>query len=131
MAVNRREFVVLAAGMVVAGCAGENAPIHLEEVTVDAGPVADYASEGVYDKHRKAGYFVIRQGGKLFVLSSICTHRHCVVGAEPDHSFHCKCHGSDYDPNGKVTDGPATQSLPVLPSSVDEKGHLIIHALSV
>ncbi len=115
----------------MAGCAGENGPSHLEEVTVDAGPASDYASDGVYDKHRKDGYFVIRQGGKLFVLSSICTHRHCVVGAETDHSFHCKCHGSDFDPNGKVTDGPATQNLPVLPSSVDEKGHLIIHALSV
>ncbi len=131
MEFNRREFVALTAGLVVAGCAGENAPVRLENVEVDAGPVSGYASDGVYDKNRKDGYFVVRQGGKLFVLSSICTHRHCVVNAEEDHSFHCKCHGSDYDASGKVTDGPATQNLPVLPSSVDEKGHLIIHALSV
>jgi Rieske Fe-S protein len=67
----------------------------------------------------------------LFVLSSICTHRHCIVSAEPDHSFHCKCHGSEFDPGGKVTNGPATRNLPVLPSSIDENHHLIVNALSV
>jgi Rieske Fe-S protein len=131
MAVNRREFVILTAGVVAAGCVGENSPIHLEGVTVDAGPASDYASDGVYDKHRKDGFFVVREGDKLFVLSSICTHRHCIVSAEPDHSFHCKCHGSEFDPGGKVTNGPATRNLPVLPSSIDENHHLIVNALSV
>jgi Rieske Fe-S protein len=131
MAVNRREFVILTAGLVVAGCVGENSPVKLEGVTVDAGPASDYAADGVYDKHRKDGFFVVRQGAKLFVISSICTHRHCIVSAEPDHSFHCKCHGSEYDPDGKVTEGPAIRNLPVLPSSIDESQHLIIHALSV
>jgi Rieske Fe-S protein len=130
MDVNRREFVVLAAGLVVAGCAaGENAEIHLKEVNLDAGPMSDYASDGVYDKHRKDGYFVVRQGERLFAISSMCTHRDCLVNAKPDHSFHCKCHGSDFDPNGKVTEGPATRNLPVLPTAVDEKKHLIVRAL--
>jgi Rieske Fe-S protein len=131
MQLNRREFVILSAGLIVGGCLGENPEIKFAEVTVDAGPASEYAADGVYDKGKEDGYFVVRQGAKLFAISSICTHRHCMVSAQPDHSFHCKCHGSSFDPNGAVTHGPAIRSLPVLSSSVDSRNHLIIHELSV
>jgi len=56
----------------------------------------------------------------LFALSSICTHRNCLLTAEPDHSFFCNCHGSTFDENGKVTEGPAKRNLPVLATREDE-----------
>jgi Rieske Fe-S protein len=131
MQLNRREFVILSAGLVIGGCIGANPDLSFADVTLDAGPISNYAADGVYDKGRDDGYFVIRQGPKLFVISSICTHRHCIVNALPDHSFHCKCHGSSFDPNGAVTNGPASKALPVLSSSIDGNSHLIIHELSV
>jgi Rieske Fe-S protein len=130
MQLNRREFVILTAGL-AAGCVGENAAVELKETAIDAGAVADYAADGVYDRFRKQGFFVVREGPKLFAMSAVCTHRHCILHAQPDHSFHCNCHGSEFDPNGKVTEGPATRDLPELPSSVDQNQHLIVRAVAV
>ena len=45
--------------------------------------------------------------------------------AERDYSFYCRCHGSTFDPGGKVTEGPATRNLPVLPTT-NSQGHLIV-----
>lgn len=129
---NRREFVILTCG-VAGGCAagnsGENAPIVLRPVSFDAGPSSDYATDGVYDRFRSQGFFVIRRGGQLVAISSICTHRACKVRAEPDHSFYCKCHGSTFGPTGKVTEGPATRDLPSLPTTIDASGRLIVLAI--
>jgi Rieske Fe-S protein len=133
MSLNRREFVVLTCAM-AAGCAsqaGENAPVQLRVVSIDAGPVTDFAADGVYDRFRDRGFFIVRHGQTLEALSAICTHRKCKVKAEPNDSFYCKCHGSRFDPDGRVTEGPATQNLPVLPTSISDNGHLLVHAVAV
>ena len=127
---NRRQFVILTCG-VVTGCAGDanvssTRPAVLRAASIDAGPVDQYRADGVYDHHRDQGFFIIRHGAELEAISSMCTHRRCRLQAEPDHSFYCKCHGSTFDPEGKVTEGPAKRDLPVLPTRVDENGHLII-----
>src|SRR5947209_6901194 len=111
MEMNRREFVILAAATCAAGCgaegggaagggAGGPAAGPAPFVVVDAGPVADYAADGVYDRFRDRGFFVVREGGRLFALTAVCTHRRCKLNARPDHSFVCKCHGSTFDPAG-------------------------------
>jgi cytochrome b6-f complex iron-sulfur subunit len=128
MNVNRREFIVLSAA-VAAGCAA-NVPMNLQPASIDAGPASDFAADGVYSQFRGQGFFVVRKGNNLFAVSSICTHRRCKVVAQPDDSFHCPCHGSNYDPNGKVTHGPAIYNLAALPTSVNSSGHLIIDAAS-
>ena len=129
MNLNRREFVVLTSGL-AAGCAveggGADSPATLVAVPVDAGPAADYTADGVYDRFKRQGFFVVRQGGRLFALSSNCTHRRCPIKAEPDRSFYCKCHGSTFSPEGHVKEGPATRDLPVLPSAINGQGRLIV-----
>jgi Rieske Fe-S protein len=97
-----------------------------EERVVNAGPVGDYAADWVYSQFRDEGFFVVRNGEKLFALSAICTHRKCKLIAESDRSFYCKCHGSTFSPDGRVTEGPARRDLPVLPASVDEHGQLLV-----
>ena len=97
------------------------------ERIVDAGPLGDYARDGVHDRFRALGFFVIRRNGKLLALSAICTHRKCKLTAEKDHSFYCDCHGSTFDPNGRVTEGPAKRDLPFLSTQVNDKGHLLVH----
>jgi Rieske Fe-S protein len=126
MSINRREFMILSAA-VAAGCAA-NQPVHLQPTSFDAGPASDYNGDGVYTQFRDQGFFIIRRNGKLTALSSICTHRGCKVTELPDTSYHCKCHGSNYDPSGKVTHGPAIHDLPELPTSIDANGRLIIGA---
>jgi Rieske Fe-S protein len=127
---NRRQFLVLTAAAVVGtGCNtvenGGGSTVRKERV-VNAGPVGNYAADGVYGRFRSQGFFIIRGGEKLFVLSAICTHRKCKLSVERDHSFYCPCHGSTFDPTGHVTEGPAQRDLPVLPTSVDENGQLLV-----
>jgi Rieske Fe-S protein len=95
---------------------------------VNAGPASRYIAEGVYGDFRDQGFFIVNRGGRVFALSSYCTHRKCKLTAEADRTFYCDCHGSEFDPSGKVTEGPATRSLPVFPSSTDAHGNLIVMA---
>ena len=127
MNLTRREFLLLTAGM-VAGCkAVDGNSIASQERTVNAGPVRNYAADGVYNHFRDQGFFIIRRGDQLFALSAICTHRKCKLTAEPDRSFLCPCHGSTFDPTGHVTEGPARRDLPTLPTDTNEQGQLIVN----
>jgi len=128
MLLNRRQFLLLSAGL-AAGCRSTppGAVLSLREVRViNAGPASNYAANGVYRRFRALGVFIIRRGNQLFALSSICTHRHCLLGVEPDRSFLCPCHGSAFDPNGKVTEGPAKRDLPKLATFINEQGDLLV-----
>jgi Rieske Fe-S protein len=128
MYLNRRQFLLLSAGL-VAGCSstkpGVVSPTR-EARLINAGPAGNYAADGVYDRFWSLGFFIIRRGNKLFALSSVCTHRHCRLDAEPNHSFSCPCHGSNFDPYGHVTGGPAKRDLPVLATFINERSELVV-----
>jgi Rieske Fe-S protein len=124
---DRRQFITLAASASLGAAAG--CPLLADAgdaQVIDAGPVGAYAAEGVYDAYRDLGFFVIRQGGKLSALSSICTHRHVTLTAKHDCTFDCKRHGSTFDRSGHVTKGPAKNNLPMLFISVNVAGHLLV-----
>jgi Rieske Fe-S protein len=130
---NRREFLLLA-GAVACGCqtapnTGSTAAASPGR-TIDCGPAGNYAKDGLYASFREQGIFIIRKEGRLFALSSYCTHRRCKLTGESDNSFYCPCHGSTFDPAGNVTEGPATQNLPELATTVSAGGHLLVTALA-
>lgn len=133
MSLDRRQFVLVAIAA-TAGCAAENrnkgSAVKVyggrNNDIVDAGPIGVYAADGLYDRFQSHGFFVIRQGEKLTVVSSVCTHFTCMVSPEQDGTFRCRCHGSTFDPQGRVTQGPAVADLPVLPTQINGKGHLIV-----
>lgn len=53
--------------------------------------------------------------GKLHAVSPICTHLKCVVRwNNAETSWDCPCHGSRFDPDGRVLQGPAVKDLPVI-----------------
>jgi Rieske Fe-S protein len=122
--IRRREFLILVTAALAGGKTVANtAPA---ERVVDAGPARGYSNDGIYANFRDQGFFVIRKGKELLALSALCTHRKCKLSSEPDRSFYCKCHGSAFDQNGKVTEGPARRDLPILTTVTNEKGHLLV-----
>ena len=117
-----------AAGCEAVSPGGPGAP-HGEHV-VDAGPATAYAKDGVYSQYLESGFFLVQRGGHLTAISSTCTHRHCKLEAEQDRTFYCPGHGSTFDPVGKVTKGPATRDLPMFPTSVDPRGHVLVKVVA-
>jgi Rieske Fe-S protein len=140
MRIDRRQFIVVAAATAwgcqrkdssatqpatsPAATAPSSAP---SEKVVDAGALAQFSTDQVYDGFRQQGFFVIRRDGKLFALSSICTHKGCKVRVADDQTFFCKCHGSTFDRDGKVTKKPATRDLPRLAVVTDERHHVLVN----
>jgi glycine/D-amino acid oxidase-like deaminating enzyme/nitrite reductase/ring-hydroxylating ferredoxin subunit len=50
--------------------------------------------------------------GELHKMSAVCTHRGCIVNwNDGEKSWDCPCHGSRFDPHGKVINGPAALDL--------------------
>lgn len=51
--------------------------------------------------------------GKVTKLSAVCTHQNCIVEwNKGDKTWDCPCHGSKFNPQGKVLNGPAAKDLP-------------------
>lgn len=133
MKLTRRQFGILAAA-VAAGCERNTHAATTTPATkpsksasaVDVGPIGEFKSDDVYDAFREQGFFVIRRDDKLFAISSVCTHKGCKVRVQDDLSFLCKCHGSRFDKEGRVTKGPATRDLPRLAVATDDQKHLLV-----
>jgi nitrite reductase/ring-hydroxylating ferredoxin subunit len=79
---------------------------------VDAGALADYEQDGLYDKFVKTNKFFIRRNGdKLFAISAICTHKNAVL-RKRDAGIFCRNHSSTFDADGYAIKGEAKVSLP-------------------
>lgn len=53
--------------------------------------------------------------GTLHAVSPICTHMRCVVRwNNAETSWDCPCHGSRFDPDGHVLQGPAVKDLDIV-----------------
>ncbi|WP_348606831.1 FAD-dependent oxidoreductase [Halobaculum rarum] len=53
------------------------------------------------------------EAGRLHAHSAVCPHLKCVVDWNPaEASWDCPCHGSRFDADGAVIDGPAVSDLP-------------------
>lgn len=60
-------------------------------------------------------------------LSLVCTHLGCGLESNSD-GFDCPCHGSRFDANGTVTNGPAEKPLRSLRIEVTDEGNLKLFA---
>jgi Rieske Fe-S protein len=135
MNLNRRQFVVIAAA-VATGCkrsdhqrspASKPAEAATQESgVIDAGPIRSFPPDTVSDGFRTEGFFVIHRDQQVFALSSVCTHKGCKVRVAADQSFYCKCHGSTFSRDGRVTKGPASRELPRLSVREGDHGHLLV-----
>jgi cytochrome b6-f complex iron-sulfur subunit len=69
--------------------------------------------------------FVLRSENRLRALSAVCTHLGCTVD-RAEEGFHCPCHGSRFDPDGRNVSGPAPRALPWRPLSLAGDGSLVV-----
>lgn len=107
---------------------------------VDAGPVSDLpvgepaqrdlvmtVADGYMEVATVKGIWAVRgEPNEVTVFSPICTHLGCGFrwdGGEK--KFMCPCHGSVFDPDGKVVGGPAPRPLDRLPARI-ENGRLLV-----
>lgn len=92
-----------------------------------AAQYADWATAGDVDSTDQiepGSGAVIRRGarkvavykdeqGNVHLRSAICTHLYCIVDWNSmEKTWDCPCHGSRFDPYGKVVNGPAIAPLP-------------------
>jgi Rieske Fe-S protein len=60
--------------------------------------------------HKVAAY--CDESGAVHIHSAVCTHLKCIVQwNSAEKSWDCPCHGSRFDPYGKVLNGPAITDL--------------------
>ena len=107
---------------VSAGAVGE----YLRQNLNVAAQYADYVKPGEVrsaDEVAPGTGCLMRRGAKILAVyrdpdghvherSAVCTHMKCIVAwNELERSWDCPCHGSRFDPYGRVLNGPAIEEL--------------------
>jgi cytochrome b6-f complex iron-sulfur subunit len=66
-----------------------------------------------------AGVFLIARTAEttFSAIDAVCSHQSCTVTGADDAIYVCPCHGSRYDRNGRVVQGPATAALRKFPTT--------------
>ncbi|WP_206294453.1 Rieske 2Fe-2S domain-containing protein [Humisphaera borealis] len=92
---------------------------------VDAGPIADFTRDGIFDRFAMQGFFVVRRGTLIFAMSSVCTHQPVVLHAGQS-DLGCPRHGSVFSADGIVLKAPARRALRRYALRLDDRAHLIV-----
>jgi cytochrome b6-f complex iron-sulfur subunit len=82
---------------------------------------ADDFEVGSVTENTLGRFFLVRLEDGFIAMSKKCTHLGCAVPwVEEEHQFHCPCHGSIYNLEGEVQDGPAPRPLDLFPIEIVE-----------
>jgi cytochrome b6-f complex iron-sulfur subunit len=95
---------------------------------MDAGPVRRFGRDGVWaDRAEPAagGFIVVRQGGRLYAVTSTCSHKQFTLAVK-DGQIVCPKHGSRFNNEGVPTKAPARKPLVRFGVSVNGDGRLIV-----
>jgi cytochrome b6-f complex iron-sulfur subunit len=134
---SRRRFLqVLAAGAATtaaagalsacSGQSGSGAPEPVGDVT--AGNISSL-QVGTVMSVPGAAVFVGRDSNGVYAMTTTCTHAGCDMSSGQAISTRivCGCHGSQFDLNGDVVNGPANSPLVHYAVSVDASGAITVH----
>jgi len=82
----------------------------------------------VYFDYPSPGYtnaLIKKADGSVSALSVLCTHVCCQCQYDTSNQeYYCPCHGSIFDKNGNVVQGPASSKLPSIELRVDANGYV-------
>jgi cytochrome b6-f complex iron-sulfur subunit len=69
---------------------------------------------------------IFNRNGQFQAFSLSCTHLGCTL-EESKEDFSCPCHGSRFDQNGQVLNGPADQNLTKMQIEISQEGLLVLY----
>lgn len=91
----------------------------LEFVPKDPGDLKNGEGSVVMHRGKRAGAYKDERG-KLYLVDTSCTHLGCETEwNHAEKTWDCPCHGSRYDINGDVIEGPAVEPLTNLSDEVN------------
>lgn len=105
----------------------------MNPVGVAVGTAAAFATKGLHKGPLGSHVLIGRDAGGLYALSSICTHQSCDLdgkdqgqqaGTIMSNGIQCNCHGSQFDTQGNVVQGPAQFPLEAYALVLGCDGHL-------
>jgi len=129
---SRRRFLVVAGAAATGACSSAAVP----PAAVGKVAAGNVASVPVGTLQAVGGEAVCigRDANGVYAMTLTCTHAGCDMGQAGTVSpqgLVCGCHGSEFDANGNVTRGPASQALDHFAVSVDGQGNLTIDGNTV
>lgn len=133
--ISRRDFLKLVRAAILTACGllGLGGLIHFLDTQTDPAPPTDFDlglaagfAPGSRTIRPEIPAVVLRSTSGFTALSLICTHLGCTVESKPE-GFACPCHGSRFDPVGKVTRGPAQKPLNSLRTGITSDGKLHVY----
>jgi cytochrome b6-f complex iron-sulfur subunit len=94
---------------------------------VKVGFPEDFEEGKVTDKYKDKNMWVIRNGGKIYALSTTCTHLGCTPNwLESAAKFKCPCHGSGFYISGINFEGPAPRPLERWSLGIGDDGQIVV-----
>lgn len=94
---------------------------------VKIGDPRNYEDGKVVETYKDRGIWVVRYKGKIFALSTTCTHLGCTPNwQEADKKFKCPCHGSGFYMDGINFEGPAPRPLERWAIGIGDDGQLVV-----
>ncbi|MGA2302395.1 MAG: ubiquinol-cytochrome c reductase iron-sulfur subunit [Candidatus Acidiferrum sp.] len=76
--------------------------------------------------------YIVRTAAGFYAVSAVCTHLGCITQWKPEADMiACPCHGSKFQPDGKVIAGPAPRPLPHYSINLAADGELLVNKLEI
>ncbi len=76
--------------------------------------------------------YIISTAMGFSAMSAICTHLGCITQWKPEMDLiACPCHGSRYNKDGQVVNGPAPRPLPHFAMKLMPDGNLLVDKLEI
>ena len=96
------------------------------------GPVENYPPDSVTLNKEQKVFIVRAREGYFYAVSAVCMHLGCIANWKAEEStIDCPCHGSKFDKEGRVLEGPAPRPLPRFSMTLDEQGQLVVDKASI
>lgn len=95
------------------------------------GNVKDLDTAGSFKLSDAESVAVFRDDGGLYAMTLVCTHEQCdmrTYGKVTADQLTCNCHGSVFDPDGNVKNGPAEKPLDHYLVEVETNGDIFVNA---
>ena len=73
---------------------------------------------------------IVNTGTTYVAFTAVCTHSGCLVGSYANGRITCPCHGSQFNLQGQVVNGPAPSALRNFPASFDATSRILTVTLA-